>query len=71
MADVLSPSRSEAGAPQSDEDKQKQMEIEQDRELAIKMSTALQKSLDRLEPILKMITHVSWPPPLFWPRYLC
>jgi hypothetical protein len=59
MADVMSPSRSEAQQPQTDEDKQKQMEIEQDRELAVKMSTALQKSLDRLEPILKMITDVS------------
>jgi hypothetical protein len=60
MADIL-PGSSQEVRPESEEDKQKQ-EIEEDRQLAIKMSTAIQKSLDRLEPILKMITDVSPPP---------
>jgi hypothetical protein len=63
MADVLSPGSSKEVRPESEEDKQNRDEIEQDRQLAIKMSMAIQKSLDRLEPILKMITDVS-PPPL-------
>lgn len=46
----------EESHPQSEQESQKQEQIEQDRQLATKMADCIQKSLDRLEPILKMIT---------------
>lgn len=41
---------------ETEEDKQKRLSLEQDRQIAIRISDCLSHSLDRIKPILKMIT---------------
>ncbi|KAH7016342.1 uncharacterized protein B0I36DRAFT_355148 [Microdochium trichocladiopsis] len=41
---------------ESEEDKQKRLQLEQDRQIAARIADCLNHSLDRIKPILKMIT---------------
>lgn len=50
---------SEQEPTESEEDKQKREEAERDRKLAGQMATCIQQSIDKLQPIMRMITEVS------------
>lgn len=44
--------------PKPGQDTDKQKDAETDKQLAIKMADAIQRALDKIQPILKLITEV-------------
>lgn len=60
LADI--PALEEPEEPkESPEEAEERKQIEQDKKLAAQMATCVQQSLDKIQPILKMITEVSKP----------
>lgn len=57
LADIKEPE-------ESPEDKEKREQLENDKKLAIRMTTCIEQCLDRIRPICKMITDVSTRPSL-------
>lgn len=47
---------------ETEEEKEKRLQAEEDKELAEKMCTCIQQSLERIHPVLKMITEVRYTP---------
>lgn len=57
LADIPAPE----DPKESPEEAEKRKQTEQDKKLAAQMATCVQQSLDKIQPILKMITEVSKP----------
>jgi hypothetical protein len=61
LADIPAPEEPKESPEEAEERKQ----TEQDKKLAAQMATCVQQSLDKIQPILKMITEVSKPFPAY------
>lgn len=58
LADIPAPEEPEE-PKESPEEAEERKQMEQDKKLAAQMATCVQQSLDKIQPILKMITEVS------------
>ena len=57
---IPAPPEEESEEPkESEEEMEKRKQVEQDRKLAGQLATCIEQSIDKLQPILKMITDVS------------
>lgn len=60
LEDIPAPPLEEPEEPkESEEDVAKRTQLEQDRKLASQLATCIEQSIDKIKPILKMITDVS------------
>lgn len=65
LADIPVPEEVPEEPKESPEEAEERKQMEQDKKLAAQMATCIQQSLDKIQPILKMITEVDKPFPAY------